>query len=55
MATQPLPQGPVYSIDVECVATGTGHDDRAVAQISLVNQYEQVIGVAIFGNKLLTL
>lgn len=27
-----------FSIDVECVATGTGHNDRAVAQIALVNQ-----------------
>lgn len=32
-----------YSIDVECVATGTDHNSRAVAQIALVNQYEQVI------------
>lgn len=34
--------GPFYSIDVECIATGTGHHDRAVAQISLVDQYENV-------------
>ena len=33
-----LPPGaPVYSIDVECVATGVQHHDRAVAQISLVD------------------
>lgn len=25
-----------YSIDVECVATGTDHNSRSVAQISLV-------------------
>lgn len=25
-----------FSIDVECVATGTDHNSRAVAQISLV-------------------
>jgi DNA polymerase III alpha subunit (gram-positive type) len=31
-----------YSIDVECVATGTDHNSRAVAQISLVDQMEQV-------------
>ncbi len=31
-----------YSIDVECVATGTDHNSRAVAQIALVDQYEQV-------------
>ena len=33
-----LPAGaPVYSIDVECVATGVQHHDRSVAQISLVD------------------
>ncbi|KAK9908817.1 hypothetical protein WJX75_003286 [Coccomyxa subellipsoidea] len=32
-----------FSIDVECVATGRDHNARAVAQISLVDQYEQVI------------
>ncbi|KAF6254125.1 ribonuclease H-like domain-containing protein [Scenedesmus sp. NREL 46B-D3] len=32
-----------YSIDVECVATGTDHNSRAVGQIALVDQYEQVI------------
>jgi len=32
---------PVYSIDVEAVATGLGHNDRAVAQISLVDMNEQ--------------
>jgi hypothetical protein len=31
-----------YSIDVECVATGTDHHSRAVGQIALVDQYEQV-------------
>jgi len=31
------PQGPYYSIDVECVATGTGHNARAIAQIGLVD------------------
>jgi hypothetical protein len=30
-------QGPYYSIDVECVATGTGHNARAIAQIGLVD------------------
>jgi hypothetical protein len=33
---------PIYSIDVEAVATGTDHNSRAVAQISLIDQYEQV-------------
>ena len=31
------PMGPIYSIDVECIATGRQHHDRAVAQISLVD------------------
>lgn len=31
-----------FSIDVEAVATGTTHNDRAVAQISLIDQNEQV-------------
>lgn len=33
----------LFSIDVECVATGTQHNARAVAQISLVNAAEQPI------------
>jgi len=33
----PALQGPYYSIDVECVATGTGHNARAIAQIGLVD------------------
>lgn len=36
-------QLPYFSIDVECVATGPGHDDRAVAQIALVDQFENVL------------
>jgi DNA polymerase III epsilon subunit-like protein len=32
-----------YSIDVEAVATAFDHNARSVAQISLVDQYEQVI------------
>lgn len=31
-----------FSIDVECVATGKGHNDRSVAQIALVDQYGRV-------------
>jgi RNA exonuclease 4 len=34
---------PVFSLDVECVATGPKHTDRAVAQIALVDQNENVI------------
>ena len=32
-----------FSIDVECVATSKSHNARAVAQLSLVDQYERVI------------
>ena len=32
-----------YSIDVECVATAKTHNARAVAQISLVDQFENVL------------
>jgi len=40
----PIPfKNPYFSIDVECVATGHDHNSRAVAQVSLVNQYEQAI------------
>lgn len=33
----------VVSIDVECVATGTTHNDRAVAQIAIVDSDENVL------------
>lgn len=39
---QPYAPAQYYSIDVECVATGTDHNSRAVGQIALVDQYEQV-------------
>lgn len=31
------PEGPIFSIDVECVATDTTHNGRSVAQIALVD------------------
>eukprot|EP00959_Pyramimonas_sp_CCMP1952_P283067 5916787-Pyramimonas_sp.AAC.1 len=34
----PIPPGPYYSIDVECVATTMGHNGRTVAQISLIDE-----------------
>lgn len=37
------PANTYYSIDVECVATGKLHGDRAVAQVALVDQWENVI------------
>mmetsp|Transcript_19332 Transcript_19332/g.21640 ORF Transcript_19332/g.21640 Transcript_19332/m.21640 type:complete len:370 (-) Transcript_19332:58-1167(-) len=40
---QPGDDAPFYSIDVECVATGPQHNQRSVAQISLVDQHEQVL------------
>lgn len=43
MNHQTPPPATHYSIDVECVATGRDHNSRAVAQISLVDQYEQII------------
>lgn len=33
-----------YSIDVECVATGMGHNDREVAQIGMVDEYGNQLG-----------
>jgi RNA exonuclease 4 len=33
----------VYSIDVECVATGVQHNDRATAQIALVDGEAEVL------------
>lgn len=39
-----LPPGaPLFSIDVECVATGVQHHDRSVAQISLVNDRSEAL------------
>lgn len=37
------PVSKYFSIDVECVATGPGHNDRDVAQVSLVDQYENIL------------
>jgi len=42
-APPPPPASLYYSIDVECVATGADHNARDVGQISLVDQYENVI------------
>lgn len=39
--TTPTPN--YFCIDVECVATGTTHGDRAVAHIALVDAYERVL------------
>lgn len=35
-------EGPFFAIDVECVATGAGVDDRDVARIAVVNEDEDV-------------
>lgn len=36
-------EGPFYSIDVECVATGYCHMDRAVGHIAIVNEKCEII------------
>jgi len=36
-------EAPLYSIDVECVATGTGHNDRYVGRIAMVNEKEECV------------
>mmetsp|Transcript_12810 Transcript_12810/g.43377 ORF Transcript_12810/g.43377 Transcript_12810/m.43377 type:complete len:302 (+) Transcript_12810:98-1003(+) len=42
----PEVRGPLYSLDVECVATGTQHHDRSVAQVGLVDdQCRHVLNV----------
>jgi RNA exonuclease 4 len=42
--SRPLkPAQPCFAIDVECVATGPGHNARAVAHVALVNQWCQVV------------
>ena len=43
MAQQPFPPPTHFCIDVECVATGTTHGDRAVAHVALVDAYERVL------------
>ncbi|CAK5099758.1 unnamed protein product [Aphanomyces euteiches] len=35
--------GPFFSVDVECVATGTGYADRDVARIAVVDENETTI------------
>ena len=37
IAPSPPDSTPVVAVDVECVATGTTHNDRAVAQIAIVD------------------
>ena len=39
-----LPAGhPVYSIDVECVATGVQHNARSIAQVALVDEWSRPV------------
>lgn len=39
-----IPQGqPVYSIDVECVASGISHNARSVAQVAMVDEWNRPI------------
>lgn len=37
------PGHPVYSIDVECVATGVSHNARSIAQVALVDEWSRPI------------
>lgn len=37
-----IPEGPYISLVVECVATGTTHNDRAVAHVALVDENRKV-------------
>lgn len=39
----PVPRRRYLALDVECIATGSGHNDRAVAQISVVDHDENVV------------
>jgi len=39
----PLDGRPFYSVDVECVATGPGHNDRALGHVSVVDQHGAVV------------
>ncbi len=43
MAGIPSPVEKCFGIELECVATGLRHDQRAVARIIIVNQSEKVI------------
>ena len=39
-----IPSGhPVYSIDVECVATGIQHNARSIAQVALVDEWSRPV------------
>lgn len=37
------PGHPVFSIDVECVASGTQHNARSIAQVALVDEWSRPI------------
>ena len=37
------PGHPIFSIDVECVATGVQHNARAIAQVALVDEWSRPI------------
>jgi len=39
----PQQSAPFFSVDVECVATGPQHNQRAVAHIAVVDQWERVL------------
>lgn len=37
------PGHPVYSVDVECVATGVQHNARSIAQVALVDEWSRLV------------
>lgn len=39
-----IPQGqPVFSIDVECVASGVSHNARSIAQVAMVDEWNRPV------------
>jgi RNA exonuclease 4 len=45
LSLQAVPQqsAPFFSVDVECVASGPGHNDRAMGHIAIVDQMGEVV------------
>jgi hypothetical protein len=45
LASVPLPyeSAPIYSLDIECVATGLGHNDRAMGHVAVVDQFLNIV------------
>ena len=39
----PPPSAPYFSVDVECIATGPGHNDRAIGHVAVVDAAGEVV------------